>query len=247
MTDAAWRTAAPTWLGCGSAGARPRRARTVVLVSGGARDRQDAPRRRAGRRAAREGTRVVYVGGADARGDLPSGPRTGTPSRRTGTARLRRPGSGARPRRWLARRRGGRHSGTLAARRPGLPRRPAARCGQSPGARSSRAQGAERLALRPLGAKGVREIVELYAGERAAYRAGRPAAGGERRGATAHPRARGRLGERRHRRARWRGCRSHGDAARRAPRSRIRAGFGRRGPPRGAREGRAPPTGRAPR
>ena len=36
-------------------------------------------------------------------------------------------------------------------------------------ARELEPQGGERLALRPLGAKGVREIVELYAGERAAY------------------------------------------------------------------------------
>ena len=106
-------------------------------------------------------------------------------------------------------------------------------------ARELEGRGAERLALRPLAANGVREIAELYAGQRAASA---PvdrlleASGG------VPLRIHGLVADWATRDTVERvGARAGRTATRRGElrAARIRAGFGRRGPPRRAREGRA--------
>ena len=114
-----------------------------------------------------EGTRVVYIGGAEPHGDLTAA--LGRARRAAGPALLvfddldRAPGEIV----------GGAADVAVDARERGLHVILAFRDDPPPAAvsrlaRELEGQGAERLALRPLAANGVREIAELYAGQRAA-------------------------------------------------------------------------------
>ena len=114
-----------------------------------------------------EGTRVVYIGGAGPRGDLAAA--LGRARRVAGPALLvfddldRAPGEIV----------GGAADLAVDARERGLHVILVFRDDPPPAAvsrlaRELEGQGAERLALRPLAANGVREIAELYAGQRAA-------------------------------------------------------------------------------